>query len=424
MDLNRSNKPYDLAIYGATGFTGRQTAEKLWKAAQTYGLKLTLAGRNLEKLETLRSSLGPKAEALVGIHVAESSDAEALKSLAESTRVLVNTAGPFAQFGPGVVQACVDASTDYIDITGETPFVSKIIDLHDEAAREKKVRIIPFCGFDSVPSDLGFWFALKSWNERDTQGRCSSITTLFEARGGFNGGTIASALGMAQDGTLKEATEDLTLLCPKNGARPPSPSDWVGPKKIEELDAWGVPFFMSPINTRVVRRSQSLFGSDTLAPSGADWIQIAYEEGLLLRGPLAPWIGRVIGKIQTSFSNFVPNNSLFSVIRSFLPKPGEGPSERQMENGFMRVTTVARGNQGPAQITRVSSKGDPGNRITVSILTESALCLVLEREQLPERFGVLTPAYAFEGVLLERLRNQGFKFEVLPLFEQSSPRLA
>jgi short subunit dehydrogenase-like uncharacterized protein len=405
--LDTQNKrPYDVTIYGATGFTGKQAAEKLWKAAQTYRLKLAIAGRSEEKLKKMRSELGSQAEREIGIFTADATDSAGLQKMAASTRVVVTTAGPFSKFGPELVKACVEQGADYVDITGETPFVRRMIDRHHDKARENKVRIVPFCGFDSVPSDLGAWFAINEWEKNHASAELDRVTTVFEARGGFNGGTIASAMEIFQDPEFLKASKDPNYLCPADGPRPRAQADITRSAPLPELDGILAPFFMSPINTRVVRRSQAMF-------ENTHWKNFEYHEGMLLKGQLAPLAGKAVAGVQGVFPKLMGNTAGRKLIQALLPKPGEGPSEAQMVNGFMRVTTVAQGKSGETQITRIRAKGDPGNRITVTALTEAALCLLLEKEHLPERYGVLTPALAFEHHLYDRLKNQGFLFEVL-----------
>jgi len=406
MPDTKNKRPYDVVVYGATGFTGRQATEKLWKAAQTYRLKLAIAGRSEEKLQRVRSELGPQAEREIGIFPADASDSAGLQKMAASTRVLVNTAGPYSKYGPEVVKACVEQGADYVDITGETTFVRRMIDLHHDRAMENKLRIVPFCGFDSVPSDLGAWFAIQEWEKNRVSAVLDRITTVFEARGGFNGGTIASAMEILNDPEFLKASKDPTYLCPAAGPKPRAAPDITDSAPLPELDGTMAPFFMSPINTRVVRRSQAMFESP-------HWRNFEYREGMLLKGRLATLAGKAVASAQGIIPKLIGHSTGRKFIQALLPKPGQGPSEAQMVNGFMRVTTVAQGKSGETQITRIRAKGDPGNRITVTALTEAALCLLLEKEHLPERYGVLTPALAFEHHLYDRLKNQGFLFEVL-----------
>ena len=157
------NAPLDVVLYGATGFVGRQTVA--YFAAHAGGLRWALAGRNYDKLAAVRANAGPGATD-AGIVVADASDGQALAALAGDARVVLSTAGPFALHGSLLVAACVAQRTHYVDITGETPWVRELIDRHHEHAMADGTRIIPCCGFDSVPSDLGAWLAVTALRER------------------------------------------------------------------------------------------------------------------------------------------------------------------------------------------------------------------------------------------------------------------
>ncbi|MFY7904653.1 MAG: saccharopine dehydrogenase NADP-binding domain-containing protein, partial [Burkholderiaceae bacterium] len=166
--MPRASKPYDIVLYGATGFVGRQTVAYLaaHQEAQASGLRWAIAGRNRAKLEAIQRELhAPQA----GVLVADAADTAALDTLARSARVVLSTAGPFALYGTPLVEACVRHGSHYVDITGETPWVKGLIErLHTRAAQQH-TRIIPCCGFDSIPSDIGTYLAQTTM--RATHGR-------------------------------------------------------------------------------------------------------------------------------------------------------------------------------------------------------------------------------------------------------------
>ena len=218
-----SDRPFDVVLYGATGFVGRQTVAYFAQstAVKASGLRWALAGRNAAKLEQVRqASLGAEN---AGLMVAAADDVKALNALAKSCRVVLSTAGPFSLYGSELVAACVRHGTHYVDITGETPWVARMIAQHHEAAEKSRTRIIPFCGFDSVPSDLGAWFMLQAMQQRHGK-PCSSVTAAFSLKGGVNGGTVASMfniIGSENAGAVAE----LFLLNPgrpRNRDTPPA----------------------------------------------------------------------------------------------------------------------------------------------------------------------------------------------------------
>ena len=188
------NRPFDVILYGATGFVGRQTAR--YFAEHAPGVRWAVAGRSANKLKALAARF---AQANPGIVVADADDAEALDALAARARVVLSTAGPFARYGSELVAACVRHGTHYVDITGETPWIRRMIDLHHIAAVKNGARIVPACGFDSVPSDLGGWLVANALREQHGEA-CASVKACFSMRGGLNGGTAASMMSALDDG--------------------------------------------------------------------------------------------------------------------------------------------------------------------------------------------------------------------------------
>ena len=182
------DRNFDIVVYGATGFTGRQAAAYLAEHAPD-GLRWTIAGRRPDALAALREELGLSAEPIV----ADSGAPETVDAMAAQTRVLLTTAGPFARYGTPVVAACVARGTHYVDITGETPWVADLIEaFHDEAAKAG-TRIVPCCGFDSVPSDLGAWWLVRQIHEATGKGARSVRAAFSMYGGGLNGDFAAAA---------------------------------------------------------------------------------------------------------------------------------------------------------------------------------------------------------------------------------------
>ena len=401
-------KQYDVVLYGASGFVGRQTVDYFAKHAEvaSSGLTWALAGRSKDKLEAVRKASGAQQ---AGIVVAEAHDAAAMDALARNARVVLSTAGPFALYGSELVAACVRNGTHYVDITGETPWVKGLIDQHHVAAQRKGARIIPFCGFDSIPSDLSAHLANQAMQQRYGEA-CVETKVAFSIRGGFNGGTLASLFNMLASGQ-SEAMADPFLLNP-SGTRPttaPAHADPIGPRRDTDFGAWLGPFMMSTINTRVVRRSAALLG---YAPG------YAYQEYLRLgKGPVA-----ALAATSLSVGSFTSQAALrLSPIRKlaqkFAPPPGAGPSEASMDGGSFRALWVGHSASGKMVRGMVADKGDPGNRATTKMLCESALALALQLGELPggpKHGGLLTPASGLGDVLVQRLRAAGMTLQVDP----------
>lgn len=400
---------FDLVLYGASGFTGRQAAAYL---ARTFAqrtenpLRWALAGRNLGKLRQVRSGLG-EAWAEVPLLEAEAQDLAALRELSAQTRVVLSTAGPFARYGENLVRACLDSGTDYLDITGETPWVRHLIDQYHSRAQRKQVRIVPFCGVDSIPSDLGALFLVRE-TQRRLGAELHSVQGFFQGRGGLNGGTLASVLNLADDPEALERLQQPYLLNPGEEQLRQEPADQLWPVWDPAWWVWTAPYFMAPVNTRVVRRSEALYRQQGQA-YGPDFVytEAAWNDEVLPAKTL------MLSGLTATLPELLKSSRFVSWLRKNGPQPGEGPSQESLEQGFLSAWFRGRTAAGQAVKARFFAKGDPGNRVTVTLLCESALMLLENREQLPAAFpgGVLTPATALGLGLLERLHRAGMQLE-------------
>ena len=407
MPKQNVSRQFDVLLYGATGFVGRQTVAYFAGNAQVKasGLRWALAGRNQAKLEQVRQACPGAGDA--GVVVAAAEDLAAIDVLAKSARVVLSTAGPFALHGSALLAACVRHGTHYVDITGETPWAAAMIAQHHAQAAKSGTRIIPFCGFDSVPSDLGAWLLTRAMLERHGVA-CTDVVAAFSLRGGVNGGTLASLLNIMGSDQAKQVTEPY-LLNPKPGrpANSATDPDPVAPRYDAHFKAWLGPFFMSPINTRVVRRSAALLGYDPA---------FRYQEYLRLGSGLVSGVAATSLSISMGISKAALG---FSAVRrlaaAFIPKPGEGPSEASMNGGSFRCELVGKSGKGDVLRGRVADQGDPGNRATTKMVCEAALCLAIDTDKLPggaSYGGVLTPASGLGDVLLKRLRSAGMTLVV------------
>ncbi|TVQ88738.1 MAG: saccharopine dehydrogenase [Deltaproteobacteria bacterium] len=401
-----SDRPFDVIVYGATGFTGRQAASYLAAHAPA-ALRWTLAGRRIDALRQLAEELGLSADPLV----ADSTEPASLDALAQQTRVLLSTAGPYAKYGGPVVQACVDHRTHYVDITGESPWVAGLIARHHERALADGTRIVPFCGFDSIPSDLGARLMVRALRDTFNEPTARIVAAFSLRGGGLNGGTLASALNLAEQFSPRELADPF-LLCPGETTRAQwqAHRDPQGPVFDPARERWMAPFVMGPVNTRVVRRSAHLF-AERGEPYGP---RFAYQEYMdVSRGrrrralTLTAGLGIFVGAMRSGVGR--------ALFRRFGPKPGDGPSEAAMERGSFRVWYRAESDGGRCLQGSMVSPGDAGNVSTVRFCCESALALATQAEALgiaPGRGGVLTPAVAVGDVLLERLQARGVEWSV------------
>lgn len=401
----RDDRELDLVLAGATGFVGRLTAAYLAGHAPA-GLRVGLAGRSRQRLAGVQAGLGDAAREWP-LLVADSADPQGARLLARTAGVVATTVGPYRKLGLPLAQACAQAGTDYADLTGEVLFIRDTIgSCHPDAVRTG-ARITHACGFDSVPSDLGVLLTHQA-AAADGAGDLEDTALVVAAmRGGISGGTLASALGQVDDMRAsvgnRRIVADPYALSPDRTAEPElgSQREQSLARYDPGLGQWTGPFLMAGINTRVVRRSNALLG----------W---AYGRRFRYRevtgfgtGPAAPARALASTAALTAFLAAVTPRQTRALLRPVLPKPGEGPGEKARQAGFFRLDIHARAASGARYLTQVAASGDPGYAATAVMLGESALCLALDRDRLPDRAGVLTPATAMGTVLADRLRVAG-----------------
>ncbi|WP_437932036.1 saccharopine dehydrogenase NADP-binding domain-containing protein [Sorangium sp. So ce291] len=394
-----SDRTYDVIVFGATGFTGRLVAEYLatkGKDAAAQGaaerpIRWAIAGRNAGRLAEVKAAMEAidPACASLGVIEAASEDAASLERMAGQARVVLTTVGPYSTRGEPLVEACIRAGTDYADLTGEPEFVDRLLERHHEAARARGVRIVNCCGFDSIPHDLGVLFTVTKL----PAGEPIAVEGIVRANGSFSGGTWQSLLEiMARPGRKKrEARSDEA-----HGAR--KVQGVKARARYEKgLRAWVCP--MPSIDPQIVLRSAREL--DVYGPDFQYGHYVQVKSGLQLAAGIAGFGAvAVLAKVG-------PTRELLRKVRS----PGEGPSAEERARSWFQVTF--QGKSGSRKVVTRVSGGDPGYSETAKMVAESALCMALDRDRLPARAGVLTPAVAMGERLIERLQAAGIRFELL-----------
>jgi short subunit dehydrogenase-like uncharacterized protein len=389
-----SEREFDVIVYGATGFTGRLVAEYLVsRASNDDAPGWAMAGRSQAKLEEFRASIGAPND--VPTLVAEAADSAALRAMAQRTRVVISTVGPYQLYGSPLIEACVATGTGYVDLCGEPAGMRDMIDAHENAARASGARIVFSCGFDSIPFDCGVEQLQKrcreAWGKpaRRIKGRVRAM------RGTFSGGTAASMkatfAAAAKRPALLKLLADPFALTP--GFSGPSQPNTLLPHFDPTVGAWVAPFIMAPINTKNVHRTNFLLGH----PYGTDFL---YDE-MIVAG---------LGDIGKAAAEMIAKFNPLSGDKG--PKPGEGPSREERESGFYDILFVAEADG--KQPLRLAVKGDrdPGYGSTSKMISEAALCLAREA---PERGGFWTPGALLGDALVNRLvERAGLTFETEP----------
>ena len=404
-------REFDVVVLGASGFTGRLVVEYL---LSTYGLdgdlKWAIAGRNQSKLEDIRSSyLARRQQSTLPIIIADSDDPQSLRQLSGRTRVLCTTVGPYALYGTSVVAACVETGTHYCDLTGEVHWMAKVISRYQSAAEESGARIVHTCGFDSVPFDLGTWYLQNAMIKKHKVPASAIKTRIGRFSGAASGGTIASMLNMmveaGEDPSIISIMKDPYALNPEGSPSGPDGPDQSTAQFDPDFDQWTSPFMMAVVNTRVVRRSNALLGF----PWGQSF---SYGEATLCKSRYA-----ALGAAISSWAGILtmamgPTRKL---AQRFLPKPGEGPSQRVREAGFYEIFFhgVHPSDKSRDMRLKVTGDMDPGYGSTSKMLAEAAVCLA--KDDIQVNGGFWTPASAMNEQLIARLiNNAGLTFELIP----------
>ncbi|KAA0916503.1 trans-acting enoyl reductase family protein [Dietzia sp. ANT_WB102] len=389
---DKSDRPFDIVLYGATGFTGGLVAEYLMRNMPVGG-SWAVAGRSRTKLDALVARLAtdfPDVPA-PGVVMADTSDPTSLTEMVRVARVVITTVGPYLEYGEPLVAACAAEGTDYVDLAGEPEFVDRMYLEHHDAAVASGARIVHACGFDSIPHDLGVYYTMKQVPE----GVPVTVYGAVHADAQFSGGTFHSAIG--QFTRLREAGRAAKKRRDKQGKAEGRRIRSVAGKPHHDstLDRWLVP--LPTIDPQVVLRSAAALDS-----YGPDF---SYAHYASLKSPLTAVAGMAgVGAIAAGVQ--------IGPIRSQILKRinrGSGPSEERRARSSFDVTFVALAG-GRRVVTRVSG-GDPGYTETSMMISESALCLAFD--DLPARSGQLTTAEAMGDALLDRLERGGLTFEVL-----------
>ena len=383
-------KEYDFVVYGATGFTGKLVVEYLvHKYSNNSQIKWALAGRNLEKLESVAATKNvPEGTGLLEV---DSNNIASIEEMISKTKCVLTTVGPYQLYGNDIVSACAKSGIDYVDLCGEPGWMHEKINELTETARETGSRIVFSCGFDSIPFDLGVLFLQNEVTRRYGKPSVNVRGRVREMNGEFSGGTAAS-LG-ATMAALKEKPELFTVLADpfslSNGfAGPDQPAD-NKPIFDDKLDTWVAPFFMAPINTKNVHRSNALMNH----MYGKDF---CYNE-MWVMGP---------GDDGKAAADFISSSNPLSNA----PKPGEGPSRESRENGNYDILFCGDINDESVHVSVVGDM-DPGYGSTSKMIAESAICLVKECEDL--NGGIYTPASSMGTKLIKRLQdNAGLTFKI------------
>ena len=422
--MSDSDRTHDIVVWGATGVAGRFTAEYLTERYDSADLELAIGGRSRERLADVAADLTRRSDGWedVPVVVGDATDPESLRAIAEDTRVVCTTVGPYTTYGSNLVAACVDAGTDYCDLTGEVNWVREMIDRYHEAAVDAGARIVHSCGFDSVPADIGT-LLVQSFATDELGAPCETVRIYLEGGdGSVSGGTLASFgelfEAVATDPLARETLRNPYSLAPAGERSGIDPGEQRGPRRDPLRASWTAPSPMAAVNERVVRRSNALLGypwtrefrCSEVVPTGSGPVGAA-TAGLVAGGLGAFTAAMSVGPLRSAIQKYV------------FPDPGEGPTRAEAEAGSFSIRVLGRGVAPDGRFTVEAEFGadrDPGYGATGRMLGESAVCLARGDLDSPHEGGVLTPASGIGLPLADRLREVGFTASVRQVSDGSA----
>ena len=398
----KNKRDFDLIIWGATGFTGNLVCDYINKNYNERELRWAIAGRNKKKILKLQQKLKIDDSRTI---IADSSDKNSLVKMVKKSKVVCTTVGPYAKYGTNLVEACIEGETNYCDITGETQWIRRIIDRFHTKAKEKNIKIINSCGFDSIPSDMGVFYSQKIMLEKTGKYASTINMRVAGAKGGISGGTYNSLSNVLEEALIdKEVRKTLTNpygLNPIDKQFGPDKSDLRKVIFDTVSKSWIAPFVMAGINTKIVRRSHALM--DFMYGKN-----FAYDEATLTGKGIAGQIRGYMSLIPIFLATRKKGSIIKKIVDFILPKSGEGPSKKTRINGYYNLRFYLTLDK-MTYVSKVLGDMDPGYGSTSKMLAESAICLALD--EIPETYGILTPSVALGDSLLKRLEeNAGLTF--------------
>ena len=368
-------KEYDLIIHGATGFTGQLICDYLYKHNDSKAIKWAISGRNTSKLEPISKKYN------VDLFQVDSFENKALDLITSKSKVIISVVGPYAIYGKQLIESCVNNNCHYLDITGESSFVQYVKNKYSKKAIETNTMLVSCCGFESIPPDIGTYYSIKQLNEENIDIKCYMKT-----KGQISGGTWASFLNISSSGRIKKKIQNNQSK--KQGTK----------NKIlfynKELKKWALIF--PDIDQYIIRRSSKLIDG---YGENVRFVKYMLFKSLFKVAALLVPLFFILFLAKFKFSK--------KWLESFIPS-GTGPSEEARAKHWFEYILI--GKTEKQKIITTVKGGDPGYGETSKFVTEMGLALILNKDQLNHKKGVLTPAACAGDVILKRLQKSGIEF--------------
>jgi short subunit dehydrogenase-like uncharacterized protein len=421
-----SDRDLSVVVFGAGGVTGRRVAAYLAERAGEAGARWAVAGRDPAKIERVLGEIGVAAPETI---VADVGDPASLAAMASRTRVVLDLVGPYTLYGEPVIEACVAAGSHYVDLTGEIPFVRRMIDAFHDRAAAAGVKVVQICGFEALPPDLAVLLAAETarerWDEDLSEADLDIATRQPAGRLGLadlvSGGTLQSmAEALGGDGATEIADPAALIADPSiaDAVRRRSPIA-LAPRVNARGEAIAPMTPVAFINPAVIHRTAALLAAER----GEEVEPFRYREGIAaIPGdsaatlPLRYAAAGALAGMQAGFRGLTRSGPgvrqrSAALMRKVLPASGFGPSGAKLDEWSWRLTADARTTGGRYVRVECDAEGHPGYLTTAKLLGEVGL-LLAEQGGTPERAGCLTPATAIGTAGLDRFERAGARFSV------------
>tara|TARA_B100000925_G_scaffold291726_1_gene281023 strand:+ start:2917 stop:4092 length:1176 start_codon:yes stop_codon:yes gene_type:complete len=383
----------NLVIVGSTGFVGRRFCQYLLDQKYYEKCNLIFSARNIQKLNQIFPKKDNDPRYIT--KTMDTLDPTHIGGVLREAHLVANFAGPFDLYAKKVVEYCAKNGVNYFDITGEFHFIKKMMDRYGDNAKNSGACLIPFSGFDSIPSEVATQKAIKVFRDK-FQKDPKKVEHLFQMKGGFNGGTIASAMNFGTKLSLKDILNDHYLSGNQTKMR-----NLPKPKYFKAQKLWGVPFFMESINSKVVFQGLEQLEENNL------FNQLEYSEHMNISKSLGRFSHSLGNHFFNSFNLLLSKKSGQTFLKPFLPSAGQGPSERSVNNGFFKLFSTASDGNDLVSV-KLRGLGDPGNKVTVNCILSVLDCFINDDSH-PS--GFCTPYFAFGENLVENLKRHEIYFE-------------
>jgi short subunit dehydrogenase-like uncharacterized protein len=418
-----SERDLDVVVFGATGVTGRRVAAYLGERASEGALRWGAAARDAGRLASVLEEGHVTPSEVIAADV---TDPASLASMASRARVILDLVGPYTLYGRPVIEACVAGGAHYADLTGEMPFVRRVIEEFDRPAAAAGVKIVQVCGFEALPPDLATLLAAERAQERWGEALAEvDLTVSFTPPPGLprpsdsmSGGTFQSLSAVAGDDQSAITADPAALITDEALAaavRRVSPialAPRSGPDGAVIAPMAPAPF----INPAVIHRTAAL-RADAQAPVPP----FRYREGIALEGGRASLAARwaiagALSGTQVALRGVTradprARRRVAGVLARLGPSSGFGPAAERLEGWRWTMALSARTIGGNALEVRIEADGHPGYLTTARLLGEAGM-LLAEDDATPRLAGCLTPAIALGSASVERFERAGMRMSI------------